>query len=354
MREESVRAGDELRGHSDALAEAIVARQYSRQRALWEPYGERGREFAVRDAFYHLDMLADAASVGESALFVDYIAWAKVLFHHRGLPVEALPGTLRCTYELVGESLAQEHAAAILPLIRDAMDYLPLAPDSIDSFVSEHHPHGDIARVYMDALLRGDRAAASLIIGEAVSSGATVEAIYLHVFQPCQWEVGRLWQMNRISVADEHYCTAATQLIMSQLYGHVFTAPKEQFRLVATCVGEEMHELGARMVSDIFELHGWDTHYLGANVPAEAILSTLDRYSPHVLAISTTLASHLNKTRDLIERIRSSRHGGRLKIMLGGRPFMVARSLCSRMAADICGADALEALRAAHDVLGAQ
>ncbi len=354
MLEASARAGDKLRGHIDALAEAIVARQYYRQRALWEPYGERGRELAVRDTIYHLNVLADASTVNESALFVDYVAWAKVLFHHRGLPTEGLPGTLRYTYELVQETLSAEHAAAVLPIVREAMEYLPLVPDTVDPFVTDDRPHGETAREYLDALLRGDRTAASVLIGEALGNGTTVEDIYLHIFRPCQWEVGRLWQMNRISVADEHYCTAATQLIMSQLYGHIFSSPQARFRLVATCVGDEMHELGARMVSDIFELHGWDTHYLGANVPAEAILSTLDRYSPHVLAISTTLTSHLNKTRDLIEWIRSSKHGGKLRIMLGGRPFIVAPALCNRMEADICGTDALEALRAAHDILGAQ
>lgn len=352
MLEASARAGDELRGHIDALAEAIVARQYSRQRALWEPYGERGRELAVRDAIYHLDALADAAIVNEPALFVDYIAWAKVLFHHRGLPAEGLPGTLRCMYELVQETLSDEHAAAVLPIIREAMDYLPLAPDTVDPFVRDDRPHGETARRYLDALLRGDRSAASLIIGEAVSNGTTVEDIYLHIFQTCQWEVGRLWQMNRISVADEHYCTAATQHIMSQLYGHIFSSPQGRFRLVATCVGDEMHELGARMISDIFELHGWDTHYLGANVPTEGILSTLDRYSPHVLAISTTLTSHLSRTREIIDRVRTSKHAEPVKIMLGGRPFLIAPALCGRMGADICGVDAPEALRATHGVLG--
>ncbi len=348
----STHAGDELRRHSDALAEAIVARQYSRQPKLWEPYGDRGRDIAVRDALYHLDMLADATSVNESALFVDYISWAKVLFHHLGLPDEGLSGTLRCTYELIEQSLEPEHASVLLPIIKEAMDYLPLAPKSVDPFVSEDHPHGQLARRYLDELLRGDRTAAGFVIGEALSAGVIVEDIYLHVFQPCQWEIGRLWQMNQVSVAEEHYCTAATQLIMSQLYGHIFSTQKGQHRLVSACVGDEMHELGARMVADIFELHGWDTHYLGANVPTEAMLSTLDRYSPDVVAISTTLVSHLNRTRELVARIRESKHGRTTRIMLGGRPFMTAPGLCSRMGADICEIDALTALKKAHGILG--
>ena len=77
----------------------------------------------------------------------------------------------------------------------------------------------------------------------------------------------RYWQMNRLTVAQEHYCTAATQMIMSQLYPYIFEGERNGRVLVATCVAENLHEIGVRMVTDFFEMDGWDTFYLGANVP---------------------------------------------------------------------------------------
>lgn len=76
-----------------------------------------------------------------------------------------------------------------------------------------------------------------------MAAGTPVKEIHLHVFQPAQYEVGRLWQMNRITVAQEHYCTAATQLIMSQLYPHIFASVKNGCTLGATCVGGDLHEV---------------------------------------------------------------------------------------------------------------
>jgi len=58
--------------------------------------------------------------------------------------------------------------------------------------------------------------------------------------------------MNEVSVAQEHYCTAATQLIMSQLYPHIFAGEKTERTLIATCVAGDLHEIGIRMVSDLF------------------------------------------------------------------------------------------------------
>ena len=99
--------------------------------------------------------------------------------------------------------------------------------------------------------------------------------VYLHVFQRSQYEIGRLWQSNQISVAQEHLCTAATQLIMSQLYPFIFGTERRNRRVVAACVGGDLHEIGIRMVADFFEMDGWDTFYLGANVPITDIVQTV-------------------------------------------------------------------------------
>ena len=54
----------------------------------------------------------------------------------------------------------------------------------------------------------------------------SIRDVYLLVFQPCQREVGRLWEAGRITVAQEHYCTAATQVIMSQLAPRLVTGER--------------------------------------------------------------------------------------------------------------------------------
>ena len=51
------------------------------------------------------------------------------------------------------------------------------------------------------------------------------------MFQCSQYEIGRLWQMNKLTVAQEHYCSAATQLIMSLLYPRIFDTKKDRPRL---------------------------------------------------------------------------------------------------------------------------
>jgi methanogenic corrinoid protein MtbC1 len=78
-------------------------------------------------------------------------------------------------------------------------------------------PANGLAARYLDFLLRGQRQAALELVQDAIRTGTGIREIWLRVFQDSQYEVGRLWQSNKISIAQEHYCTAATQMIMAQL-----------------------------------------------------------------------------------------------------------------------------------------
>jgi methanogenic corrinoid protein MtbC1 len=214
---------------------------------------------------------------------------------------------------------------------------------------SRTSPHAALASGYLAALLRFDRPAANALVRAAREQGIPIREIYLHVFQPVLREVGRLWQTSQISVAMEHYCTAATQVFMSEFYPQIFDTPKIGRRLVAACVGEELHEIGIRMVCDFFEMDGWNTIYLGANTPPAGILSLLGQQKVDVLAISTTITIHLGQVTDLIARVRSS--GSPVKILVGGYPFNVSPELWRSVGADGFAPDARLAIATANSLL---
>lgn len=216
-----------------------------------------------------------------------------------------------------------------------------------DSHWLQGNPLADLAQDYLDALLRAERRQASQLVLEAVEQGVGVKDIYLHVFQPSQREIGRLWQVNRVTVAQEHYCTAATQLVMSQLYSHIFGVERVHRRMVATCVGGELHELGVRMVSDFFEMEGWDTYYLGANTPTKSVLKTIESREADILGISATITFHISAVMELVEAVRQSEAGRSVKILVGGRPFNVAPDMWRTVGADAFAHDAQQAVEVA-------
>jgi methanogenic corrinoid protein MtbC1 len=205
-------------------------------------------------------------------------------------------------------------------------------------------PLSELASRYVEVLLKGDRRAASSLILDSVEAGTSIQEIYLNVFAPSQYEIGRLWQTSRITVGQEHLCTATTQMIMSQLYARVFASPKNGRTLVAACVGGDLHEIGCRMVADLFELEGWNTFYFGANTPTSSIVQAILEHNSELLAISATMTFHLRAVAALIAEVRAADPNRRTKIIVGGYPFKLDPILWQRLGADAYAPDAQSAL----------
>jgi methanogenic corrinoid protein MtbC1 len=336
--------GAQLRQKQAALAEELVRRQFAAQPQLALRYGAAGREKCLQDANYHLAYLADAMNAGDSALFANYIAWAKVMLGKRGIPAEDLARHLEFTRAVVGEDLKDDARALAMEYIKAGLAQLSSLAVDLPTLLVPETPRVALAREYLGALLKGERHLASQMILDSVAAGTPVKEIYLHVFQPVQYEVGRLWQVNEISVAQEHYCTAATQLIMSQLYPHIFVSEKGAGTLLATCVAGDLHEIGVRMVTDFFEMAGWNTYYLGASTPAQAVVDMVVQRRAQVLGISATILFHLHAVRELIQRVRAHAACRDVKILVGGYPFLASSELWRKLGADGCAPNAQEAI----------
>jgi len=285
------------------------------------------------------------------SLFADYLSWFSTVLRTRELPEYYLDGLLDKFQELIEGDLSKERRSKFSKHFNEALTSWKQRGIEPHSFIDSGNRLGALAGHYLSAVLNANRNEARKLIMEAVEeSDTSVKDIYIHVFQAAQYEIGRLWQFNEISVAQEHYSTAVTQMIMSQLYPHIFGNGKKGKRMVAACVGRELHEIGIRMVADFFEMEGWDTYYLGANVPGEDLMQELDDKNPHVLSLSVTMTVNLTLLEDIIEKIRKKSEYDDLKILVGGYPFQVSRALWKDMGADGFAQDAGKAIGIAEEL----
>lgn len=309
--------------------------------------GPEGREKSVRDADYHLAYLEEAVAADDPALFSEYLAWVKVLFAGLRFPESALRVTLETTRQVLDENLPPAERIAALRMLDTGLASMERAPSSLPSLVQGESPLDLLARRYLDTLLGADRRTASQLIMDAVERGTSIRDIYKQVFERSQREVGRLWQMNQISVAQEHFCTAATQMIMSQLYPYIFKGARKDHSLVVACVGGELHEIGARMVADLFELDGWDSTFLGANTPTEGIVAMVKDRRTEVVAISATMTFNIPHVVDIMRALRE-KVSHPLQILVGGYAFNLSPTLWEKIGADGYASDAETAIRAAE------
>ncbi len=188
-------------------------------------------------------------------------------------------------------------------------------------------PIDGVRRAFLEALLAGNRKQALDVVQSARRNGIDILDLYVEVFQEAMYEIGRLWEANVITVADEHMATAITQYVMSILYPEMNFRNEPRGRAVITGVRGELHQIGANMVADVLEAEGWNVRFLGTNVPPDDVLETVVDHKPDLFGVSTTMFFHLPHVVELVQRLREEVRECRPRILLGGAAFRMLPDL---------------------------
>ena len=200
---------------------------------------------------------------------------------------------------------------------------------------------------YLGAIRRGSRKDAMEVVAGAREAGLSAGELYVEVFQPALREIGRLWQENEISVADEHLATAITQSAMANLFDQLATSHGgSPPTLIAACADVEKHEIGLRMLCDLLELEGWETIYLGAGVDLERLVEVVRKEQPVAIALSVTMAHHLPRLKVMSDGVRALMPENPSVIIMGGRALLERPELALEYGADLTASDARDAVRA--------
>jgi len=333
----------------------IVDKQAAAQPALLL-HDPKDRQSALADAGNHLDFLLSSIEMESRELFLHYNRWLFSRFDYLNLPADALQLFYSCakkTFEERYEEGRLEDA-----LFSKLTDYIDFGTSSLDNDtntappVGEENPFAETLSLYRGFVFSGNRRSAAALVTGLSEKGTELRILYKYIFQPFQLELGDLWHKRQISVAQEHYATAVSQLIMSLLYDRVFSTPKNGRILVGTCVAGELHEFGIRMICDYMESCGWDTRYLGASMPDSAILDMVRIARPHVVAISCTMTTNLPKARSLIRLLKSEPEPA--SVIVGGFPFNQDGLLWKKVGADACSRDFEEALHVSNALFDGQ
>lgn len=174
-------------------------------------------------------------------------------------------------------------------------------------------------RRYLDALIAGDRQRCQAEFETWLASGMELRTLYADLIQRSLYDVGTLWESGRVSVATEHLATAITESLLNLVYPRLFTQPRCNQSAVVCCAANEFHQLGGKMVADLFELNGWRGYFLGANTPVRDLTDLLADKKPDVAVLSVTIYYGMDSLLTTATEIRARFPA--LPILVGGQAF---------------------------------
>jgi methanogenic corrinoid protein MtbC1 len=172
---------------------------------------------------------------------------------------------------------------------------------------------------YLCALLKGRRDICSKFVSDYLAQSDNVIEFYETIVKKSMYEIGVLWEHNKISVATEHLTSTITESIVNRFFYELQTGKKLNKKILLSCVENEQHQIGLKMVADIFELYGWDTFILGANTPVRDLIKLSKDINPDFIALSLTMYFNLPVLELMILEIRNEFNYQ--KILVGGQAF---------------------------------
>lgn len=174
-------------------------------------------------------------------------------------------------------------------------------------------------RAFLSALLQGDRQLSAKIALDMAESPEAIKNLYENVLKTSMYSIGLLWEHGRISVASEHIASAIVEGVMNDLYARMAMGQRRNRTAVAACVEQEKHQIGIKMVADLFEMHGWNVFFLGADTPCQELIRFMRDAKADVLALSLSIYFHVPILEKMLTDIRGEFPA--LPILVGGQAF---------------------------------
>lgn len=186
-----------------------------------------------------------------------------------------------------------------------------------------------------------------------VSSGASVESVYLDLLAPSAHRLGALWDNDECDFVEVTLAMGRMQRLLRDL-SQVFLADAGRTdtvgNILLTCVPGEQHTLGIIMVGEFLLRDGWRV-LVGAPWTESDLLEMVSVEWYDVVGFSVGCESRLGTLKREIRKLRDASRNPNVKVMVGGKVFLSDPSIVARVGADSASTDAREAPRVARSLL---
>jgi methanogenic corrinoid protein MtbC1 len=299
-----------------------------------------------------IEELAAAVVAEQPRLFVSQVQWSKAVLAARGISPEHHRAGLKCLRNVLARELPERARPPATTCLDEALLAFDEQPADVSARLLPDTPAGRLASAYLLALLEGDRRRASRLILDGLEQSRSVPDTYLEVLLPAQQELGRMWLVNEINVAEEHFATQTTKMILAQLLPRATPQPPNGKTVLAAAVSGNQHDIGLQAVADFFEMAGWRTIALGANVPIASLVQAVECFDVDLVALSISLSTQLETAKETITAVREGARGESVKILVGGHALADPGQLPRQLGADGYAADPVMAVALGSRLVG--
>ncbi len=351
-------AAEILEAGASAYAGLAASLLIERRPEVEQRYAPSAMRFWKENLRQHAIELSAALGAEAPDLFARRFQWTLRAFQARHLETSDLHAGVACLSDVLKGELPEAARATVAGYLDPALSSWSEAEGRQSREqpgrrigIDVTSPNGRLALRYLQAVLEGDSRSAIDLVVAAADAGAGFEELYLEVLLAAQHEIGEMWHVADVAVAEEHHLTATTERAMAILVQRTPCREAVGKTVVLAGVAGNSHGLGARAVADFFEIAGWRSICLGGDLPAPEMATAATYFEADLAVLSVALATQLKAAGQAVEAVRAeaSSSGREIKILVGGAAFEDQPDLWRR-----CGADGYAPCAASAVELGGQ
>lgn len=159
--------------------------------------------------------------------------------------------------------------------------------------------------------------------------------------------IGEEWDEGVISLSQVYMSGKICEEIIDKVLPKESPKRKRQPK-AAIVMLQDHHVLGKRIVYSVLRASGFELEDWGYGQTVEDILRKYDENKVEVLLISTLMLNSALKIKTLIPQLRKKNE--KIKIIVGGAPFIFDKDLWKEVGADAMGENASDAVRMFYEL----
>lgn len=203
----------------------------------------------------------------------------------------------------------------------------------------------DLRQGWINACLNFNEAAAENILTQAFAL-YPADMVCLELLQKSLAHIGEMWYRNEATVQQEHFASA---LAMRRLNTLVTAAPQPNRpgKIIVACPAHEHHVFAPLFLTLMLRHRGWETIYLGENVPREYLEETIASTRPDLIIMTAQqlhTAAALFEAAEVLDKAR-------IPLAYGGRIFNQTPALRRRITGYFLGEELDQAMQSVAHIL---
>ncbi len=149
-------------------------------------------------------------------------------------------------------------------------------------------------------------------------SGISVIDIYDNVIAKIMFDIGDKWKRKELTVDQEHIATNKIIKSIIRLHDKIASEPYKGLTALCGSLEGEFHELPLLSVRNVLDYYGWKVIYVGANTPLKAMQSSISKYKPDIVCLSSTIVKKKESFISDIRKLYAVSKSSGSKLLVGG------------------------------------